>query len=217
MADFWTANPPPLRLPLTQYVRVTRKHVPTLFSLAVGHWIAGLKVSLLAAILRLAGQLMHAQKLQMGLKAHMIQNSLPLAASIQCCVDNVRAMQSRMPEAERSLWPQLVGHEDSGQQVVWEPSVMAWPDYDILLQPGVRRMLFRMTDTEKPWHPGVPCRFELKQGIKVQQLRQLLAAPESSIETTPAAEVGEESECIKGKSGLANGHRILVTAAQVEA
>lgn len=91
--------------PSCRYVRVTRKHVPTEFTLQWGHMIAGLKVSLLSVILRLAGQSMHAQKLQMGLKAHMIQNSLPLAASMQCCVDNARALKARLPAAERSLWP----------------------------------------------------------------------------------------------------------------
>jgi hypothetical protein len=112
----------------------------------------------------------------------------------------------------------LAGLVAPAGQVVWEPSVMTWPDYELVFQPGVRSLLFRMKiSAEHPLHPDVPCRFELKQGVKLDQLRQLLAATNASPETPSAVEVTSEQDCINSKAAVTSGHRILVTAQQVEA
>lgn len=95
---------------------------------------------------------------------------------------------------------------------------MAWHDYNLVFQPGVRSLLFRMKiSAEGPGHPDVPYRFVLKQGVKLDQLRQLLAAPNASLKTPSAVEVTSEQRCNNSKAALASGHRILVSAGQVKA
>uniref|UniRef100_A0A383WJS7 Fatty acyl-CoA reductase n=1 Tax=Tetradesmus obliquus TaxID=3088 RepID=A0A383WJS7_TETOB len=134
MAEYWAANPPPLRLPLTKYVRYTRPHTPTPASLQQGHSKAAAKARLLAGLMRLAGESRQAYKLLMGVKAFGVQNSIPLAASLVCCVDNVVALRDSIAREERQLWPLL-----------WapgEPGGMPWRDYSFLMQSAVRQLLF---------------------------------------------------------------------------
>ncbi|WIA32702.1 hypothetical protein OEZ86_005888 [Tetradesmus obliquus] len=141
MAEYWTANPPPLCLPLTKYVRFTRPHTPTAASVQQGQQKTAAKASMVAGLTRLVGEPRQAYKLQMGVKAFGVQNSIPLAASLICSVDNVVALRDSIAPQEQQLWPLL-----------WapgEPAGMPWHSYSFVMHSAVRQLLFGQRGAEQ--------------------------------------------------------------------
>jgi hypothetical protein len=117
--------------------------------------------------MQLTGRSKHAQKLLMGVKSHAVQNSLPLAASMVCCVDNVVQLQQSIVPSERELWP-----------IVWasgQKTALPWRTYIFTFLSAVRQLLLRMRgpeNTSAVSHPGVfaliaPCSSELMRSILV--------------------------------------------------
>jgi hypothetical protein len=79
------------------------------------------------------------------------------AGSFASAVDNVHALQSRMPESLRKAWP-----------MVWEESVMHWERYGYIACSGMRRLLFRVDEDTKTHLTGI--KFEAKQGAQPAEL-----------------------------------------------
>jgi hypothetical protein len=108
------------------------------------------KAQLLAALMQLTGKRKHAYKLLMGVKSHAVQNSLPLAASMICSVNNVLQLQQRVAPQEKQHWPIVWG---SGQ-----PTGMPWRTYTFTFLSAVRQLLLRMPTPENRsavCHPGL--------------------------------------------------------------
>jgi hypothetical protein len=108
------------------------------------------KAQLLATLMQLTGKRKHAYKLLMGVKSHAVQNSLQLAASMVCSVDNVLQLQQRMVPQEKQHWPIVWG---SGQ-----PTGMPWRTYTFTFLSAVRQLLLRMPTPENRrgvCHPGL--------------------------------------------------------------
>jgi hypothetical protein len=152
---------------MPRYVRYTRPHTPTTAGLQRGNTKAAAKASFLAALMRLAGEKRQAYKLQMGVKAFGVQNSLPLAASLVCAIDNVIKLRDRITPEERALWP-----------VLWapcEPGGMPWRQYSFIMQSGVRQLLFGQRTPENVAKVCCPASFELlPAAITPEQVASLM-------------------------------------------
>eukprot|EP00775_Hariotina_reticulata_P008751 gene8751-8931_t len=162
-------NPPPVRLPFSKYVKVTREHRADEARVTRGHRVAALKLKLLAAGMTLAGKGKLVPKLKAGLTAHCVANSLPYAASMVCCTENVRALKAMLSPAESHAWP-----------ILWHPAAtgIAWEDYLSTFFAGVRQLLFRMTNPDDIARMKHPSRFVLYKAAKTEDLMAaLMAAP----------------------------------------
>ncbi|KAF8068243.1 fatty acyl-CoA reductase [Scenedesmus sp. PABB004] len=139
MARFWRANPPPLCLPATRYVRMKGAHEPTQEGISRGAAAARLRIKLVGGLLKLAGKRRECRALKMGFKAFSVHNSIAYGKSIVCAVDNCRALRAQMSAKEAGAWP-----------IVWEETPgHTWEDYGQTFMAGVRRLLFRMDATSK--------------------------------------------------------------------
>lgn len=126
---------------MRRYVRFTRPHTPTAASVQQGQQKTAAKASMVAGLMRLVGEPRQAYKLQMGVKAFGVQNSIPLAASLICSVDNVVALRDSIAPEERQLWPLL-----------WapgEPAGMPWRSYSFVMHSAVRQLLFGQRGAEQ--------------------------------------------------------------------
>jgi hypothetical protein len=131
-------------------VRVTRPHTPTEHGTHRGLKKCEAKAQLLASLMQLTGKRKHAYRLLMGVKCHAVQNSLPLAASMICSVDNVLQLQQRIVPQEKQHWP-----------IVWgpgQPTGMPWRTYFFTFLSAVRQLLLRVPTPENRravCHPGL--------------------------------------------------------------
>eukprot|EP00775_Hariotina_reticulata_P007405 gene7405-7614_t len=150
-AKFWSANPPPLVLPLTKYVTFQGKHMPTTLGIQLGRIISWCKIWVLGAVLRLLGKEREARLLSTAFKAFSVYNSPRYDRSIISSVDNVRQLMDAMAEAERDTW-----------RCLWLPSDMSWSTYGNTFFAGIRRLLFRIqADSVMP----EPHLFKYRSGV----------------------------------------------------
>lgn len=98
------------------------------------------------------------------------------AGSIVSAVDNVRALQARMPPSERKTWP-----------IVWEESVMQWESYGFIALSGIRNILFKVQDENKT---HLPLKYEAKKGADPSVLELHVEAGDAPA-AAPAATTGD--------------------------
>lgn len=105
---------------------------PSALYLQIGRWITLAKIWCISWVLSAIGKSREARLLSTAYKAFGVYNSRRYDRSITCAVDNVRSLQAQMTPDDRQLLP-----------LVWEESVMSWPNYGYLVCAGIRKLLFR--------------------------------------------------------------------------
>eukprot|EP00878_Enallax_costatus_P007771 GHUV01008134.1.p1 GENE.GHUV01008134.1~~GHUV01008134.1.p1 ORF type:complete len:416 (+),score=108.71 GHUV01008134.1:316-1563(+) len=135
ISKFWYLNPPPLCLPATRYPTfgsIDERLEPSALYLQMGRWVTLAKIWGISWVLSALGKSREARLLSTAYKAFGVYNSRRYDRSITCAVDNVRSLQAQMIPEDRQLLP-----------VVWEESVMSWPNYGYMVCAGIRKLLFR--------------------------------------------------------------------------
>uniref|UniRef100_A0A383W7V3 Fatty acyl-CoA reductase n=1 Tax=Tetradesmus obliquus TaxID=3088 RepID=A0A383W7V3_TETOB len=132
MAEFWTANPPPLRLPFSTYFTYQGKHEPSAWGLAIGRWLTEAKLWPICKVLEWSGRGRKALLLRNAFKALCVQNSFNYNRSIVSCVDNCQALRKRIEPKEQPAW-----------HIIYDGAAVNWDDYGLTFLSGVRRLLFR--------------------------------------------------------------------------
>lgn len=123
------------------------------------------------------------------------------AGSFASAVDNVRALQSRMPQSLRKAWP-----------VVWEESVMSWEAYGYVACSGMRRLLLHVNEETRTHLAGL--KFDAKQGAQPAELGLVPAEPASDSAAAAPAVSGTAADSAATAGSTAGGAGVASAALQ---
>jgi hypothetical protein len=115
LARFYTAHPPPLRLPFTRYPVLSDAHRPHMPTVALWRGVARLKLKALCWAMRWTGREREAKGLERGFRGWEVHNSGKYDRSLAFSTEGARGLAAR-----------LKGDERKNFTLLWHPSVMSW-------------------------------------------------------------------------------------------